>query len=76
VYVIVTRGKKPSSGFDLTVDRLAISEEGGKTCLIVYSNFTDPEQDTVISQIITYPVEVVKTDLRKLPDEIELRIGY
>ncbi|MDO4545826.1 MAG: protease complex subunit PrcB family protein [Bacillota bacterium] len=76
IYVIVTRGEKPTSGFKVSVDRMELEEEKGKSNLIVYADFTDPEKKTAISQIITYPVQVVKTDLERLPDTIELRIQY
>ena len=42
----------------------------------VYALFEDPQKQTAISQIITYPIQVVKTDLKALPDTIELRIQY
>lgn len=76
VYVIVTRGEKPTSGFGVSVDRMALEEEDGKTNLIVYAQFDDPNKETAISQIITYPLQVVRTDLEQLPDTIELRIQY
>jgi len=76
VYVIVTRGEKPSSGFDVSVSRITIEETDGKTNLIVYADFTDPKKENAISQIITYPIAIVKTDIRKLPHSIELRIQY
>ncbi len=76
VYVIVTRGEKPTSGFKVDIDRLTMEEKDGKSTLIVYANFTDPDKKSAFSQIITYPVKVVRTDLKKLPDDIELRIQY
>ena len=76
IYVVVTRGEKPSSGFHVSVDKMAVEEKDGKTNLIVYALFEDPNKETPISQIITYPVSVVKTDLDRLPDTIELRIQY
>jgi len=76
VYVVVTRGEKPTSGFQLSVERIVIEEENDKSNLAVYAKFTDPQKKTAISQVITYPVQVVKTDLKKLPDTIELRIQY
>lgn len=76
VYVIVTRGEKPTSGFGVDIERMILEEEDGKTNLIVYAAFNDPDKDTAISQIITYPLQVVKTDLLRLPDTIELRIQY
>ena len=76
IYVIVSRGEKPSSGFSVKVNRMTIEEKDGKTSLIVYALFKDPEKETTISQIITYPLAVVKTELNSLPDSIELRIEY
>lgn len=76
IYVIVTRGEKPTSGFGLSVNKIMLEEKNGKENLIVYALFEDPQKETAISQIITYPTEVVKTDLKKLPDTIELRIQY
>lgn len=76
VYVIVTRGEKPSSGFKVSIDRMVTEDKDGKTNLVVYANFTDPDKKTALSQIITYPIQVVKTNLTALPDTIELRIQY
>jgi hypothetical protein len=76
VYVIVTRGEKPSSGFGVTVDRMMVEEKDGKKNLIVYALFEDPDKKTAISQILTYPTAIVKTELKTLPDTIELRIQY
>lgn len=76
IYVVVTRGEKPTSGFNVSVDRIMLEEKNGKSNLIVYALFEDPKKETAISQIITYPTAVVKTDLKTLPDTIELRIQY
>ena len=76
IYVVVTRGEKPTSGFNVSVDRIMLKEKNGKSNLIVYALFEDPKKETAISQIITYPTAVVKTDLKTLPDTIELRIQY
>lgn len=76
VYVIVTRGEKPTSGYAVSVDRMALEEKDGKKKLIVYALFEDPQKETAISQIITYPICIVKTELKELPDTIELRIQY
>ncbi|NLD18754.1 MAG: protease complex subunit PrcB family protein [Clostridiales bacterium] len=76
VYVIVTRGEKPTSGFQVSVDEILLDEKDGKSNLIVYADFKDPEKKNIISQILTYPVCVVKTELKSLPDTVELRIQY
>lgn len=76
VYVVVTRGEKPTSGFGISVDKLVLEEKNGKENLIVYALFEDPKKEMTISQIITYPTAVVKTGLKQLPDTVELRIQY
>ena len=76
VYVIVTRGEKPTSGYKVSVRKLILEKDADGTTLAVYASFSDPGKKTSVSQIITYPVQVVKTDLKKLPDSIELRIQY
>lgn len=76
VYVIVTRGEKPSSGFGVKIDKMVVEEQEDNKNLIVYADFDDPDKETPISQIITYPLCIVKTDLAYLPDNIELRIQY
>lgn len=76
VYVIVTRGEKPTSGFRVDIDKMVMEEKEGKSNLVVYADFEDPEKGKALAQVITYPVKVAKTNLTKLPDEIELRIQY
>lgn len=76
VYVVVTRGEKPTSGYRVSIERMFLEEDGKTDNLVVYAEFKDPEKKMSVSQIITYPVQVVKTDLKKLPDTIELRIQY
>jgi len=53
-----------------------VEKEGDDKNLIVYADYDDPDKETPISQIITYPLCIVKTDLAYLPDNIELRIQY
>ena len=60
----------------VSVDSMVIEKKDEKETLIVYADFKDPDKKTAFSQIITYPVNVVKTDLKRLPDDIELRIQY
>ncbi|MCI8645623.1 MAG: protease complex subunit PrcB family protein [Firmicutes bacterium] len=76
VYVIVTRGEKPTSGFKVDIDKMVLEEQEGKSTLVVYADFEDPEKGKALAQVITYPVKVARTNLTRLPDEIELRIQY
>lgn len=76
VYVVVTRGEKPSTGYSVVIDKMSVEENGDNSKLIVYANYKDPNKANAISQIITYPISVAKTNLKKLPTSIELRIQY
>lgn len=76
VYVIVTRGEKPTSGFEVDIDKMKLEEKNGKTNLVVYADFKDPEKGKALAQVLTYPLKVAETKLAQLPDEIELRIQY
>jgi len=76
VYVIVTRGEKPASGYKVDIKKIKTETEDGKETLIVYADFCDPSKGESMSQVLTYPVKVAETGLKKLPDEIELRVQY
>ena len=76
VYVVVTRGEKPASGYKVDIRKMKLENDNEKETLIVYADFTDPDRDSSVSQVITYPVKVAETELKKLPDDLELRVQY
>ncbi len=76
VYVIVTRGEKPSAGYELTIEKLSLNKQKNGSNLVVTALFTDPSAEKSVSRIITYPYAVAETDLQALPDTIELNIRY
>ena len=76
VYVVVTRGEKPTAGYEATIDRMTIEKNNGKTNLKVKAIFKEPEEGKAVAQVSTYPVSVAKTNLTVLPDAIELIIEY
>lgn len=76
VYVIVTRGEKPASGYKVDISKIRLEEEKGKTTMVVYADFCDPDKENSVSQVLTYPLKVAETELKKLPDEVELRVRY
>lgn len=76
VYVLVTRGEKPTSGFEIEIDNMILENKDGKSNLVVFAKFADPTPEDSISQVLTYPLSVAKTNLEKLPDDIELRVIY
>jgi len=76
VYVVVTRGEKPTGGYTVNIDKIEKVEEEDKFKLVVYAEFDDPEPGDVVSQVITYPYIVAKTNLKELPYRIELKTKY
>lgn len=77
IYVVVTRGEKPTGGYGVDIDKIEkIKDEEDKFKLIVYAKFTDPKPGDVVTQAITYPYAIGKTNLKELPYRIELKTRY
>lgn len=76
VYVIATRGEKASDGYEITIDKMTLTEENDTTTLEVYVKFKDPSPETAVGQAVTYPLQVAKTDLTSLPAQISLKVQY
>jgi regulatory protein YycI of two-component signal transduction system YycFG len=76
IYVIASRGEKPTSGYEITIDKMAVTEEDGVKTLKVYAVFKDPQPGTALTQVLTYPLQVAETELSYLPDQIELKVQY
>ena len=76
IYVIATRGEKTTSGYTVKIDRITMEEEDGLKKMTVYAVFSDPESGELLTQELTYPYDVVVTELDMLPDEIELKVEY
>lgn len=76
IYVIASRGEKPTSGYEIVIDKITVSEEDGVKTLKVYTMFKDPQPGTALTQVLTYPLQVAETDLTFLPDQIELKVQY
>lgn len=76
VYVIATRGEKPTSGYEINIDRMALDKENDATILKVYVKFRDPQPGLALTQALTYPLQVAETDLEALPDQIQLKVQY
>ncbi len=76
IYVIVTRGEKPTGGYTVGLDALEMKKEENKKILIVHARFKDPEPGDIVTQVITYPYVAAETNLKELPDKIELKVQY
>lgn len=76
VYVVVTRGEKPTAGYDVFIKEMRLEEKDGKSNLKVYAVFVEPEKDVAVSQVSTFPYTVAIAELDVLPDTIELISEY
>ncbi len=76
IYIVVTRGEKPTAGYDVSIEKVKLEKSGDGSNLIVTAKFTDPPQGETVSRIITYPYAIAATDLKVLPDTIELNARY
>lgn len=76
IYVFASRGEKPTSGYDIAIDKMVLEEEDGSMKLVVHTIFQDPQPGTALSQVLTYPFQVAETELTYLPDQIELKVKY
>lgn len=76
VYVVVTRGEKPTAGYELSIEKMTLEKTKSGSNLSVTALFTEPAADKSVSRIITYPYSVAVTELETLPDSIELNVRY
>ena len=76
IYVVATRGEKASEGYQIVIDKMTLVEENETSILEVYVKFMDPEPNTAMGQAVTYPLQVAKTELTELPDQISLKVQY
>lgn len=77
IYVIVTRGEKKSKGYFVDIDKI-VKEQYDKDNydLIVYAKFIDPSPGEMVPQEYEYPVIVVKTNLKTMPQAVHLDVEY
>lgn len=77
IYVIVTRGEKKSMGYFVDIDSIVMESYGEeKFDLIVYAKFVDPSPNEIVSQEYDYPMIVVKTNLKTMPQAVHLDVEY
>ena len=76
VYVMASRGEKPTSGYDIRIDKMTVEEDDGVKTLVVFAEFKDPQAGMALTQVLTYPLQVAETDLTYLPDNVELKVQY
>lgn len=77
IYVIVTRGEKKSRGYFVDIDKIVKENyDSDKFDLVVYAKFIDPNPNEIVGQEYEYPVIVVKTNLKTMPQAVHLDIEY
>ncbi len=76
VYVIVTRGEKLTGGYTVDIEEVTLVKEQDEDKLVVYAVFKDPKPEELVPQVISYPYVVLKTDLKDLPQKIDLQVKY
>lgn len=76
VYVLATRGEKPTTGYDISIGSMDLSGKDGDQILNVNVLFKDPQSGASLTQETTYPYVVAETNLTKLPQKIEMKIKY
>lgn len=76
IYVLATRGEKPTAGYEIAIDKMKMAKDGDTTKLYVYAKFKDPQPGTALAQTLSYPFQVAETELQMLPSEIELKVQY
>ena len=65
LYLLVTYGEKPTGGYNVEITD--ITEEEGK--LIVTAHFSEPGEDEMVTQALTYPYDLAMLDDPGLPVE-------
>lgn len=65
LYLLVTYGEKPTGGYDVEIT--SIVEEDDK--LVVTADFTEPGEDDIVTQALTYPYDLAMLDDPGLPVE-------
>ncbi|KAB3534178.1 protease complex subunit PrcB family protein [Alkaliphilus pronyensis] len=76
IYVVVTRGEKLTGGYSVDIDGMTLTKEDDETLLTVFALFKDPRPEELVTQVITYPYTVAKTNLTELPKKISLQVEY
>ncbi len=75
-WLLLTRGQKPTGGYDIQVTEVYLDVlDNGHTVLKVSYKHVDPAPGQVVTQVLTYPVELVLLkDLKVKPDEVIFKL--
>ncbi len=65
LYILVTYGEKPTGGYIVEIDEL----EKQNDTLVVTAEFTEPGEDEMVTQAITYPYDLAVVEETELSVE-------
>lgn len=65
LYLLITYGEKPTGGYDVEITNLVTEEDK----LVVTAHFTEPGEDDIVTQALTYPYDLAMLDDPGLPVE-------
>jgi ribosomal protein L35AE/L33A len=74
VYILITRGEKMTGGYGVNVvdiDKHILGED--RFGITVRVEYTDPKPGQPVTQAITYPFVIVKTELIDIPMDTQFR---
>ncbi len=77
-WVLLTRGEKPTGGYSVEVAAVHLEFLNGSTRLKVSYRYVDPGPGQIVTQVLTYPMELVLLkDLPQKPDGVVFElVGY
>ncbi|MDA8211229.1 MAG: protease complex subunit PrcB family protein [Clostridia bacterium] len=67
VYLLITRGVKPTGGYNVEIGPVTQETKAGRTVIVVAVKYTDPKPDQMVTQAITYPMAAAKLNLKTIP---------
>ena len=65
LYLLVTYGEKPTGGYDVEITDISVQDER----LVVTADFTEPAEDEIVTQALTYPYDLAMIEDPGLPVE-------
>ncbi len=65
LYLLVTYGERPTGGYDVEITDIAVQDER----VVVTAEFTEPAEDEMVTQALTYPYDLAMIEDPDLPVE-------
>ncbi len=65
LYLLVTYGERPTGGYDVEITDIALQDER----VVVTAEFTEPAEDEIVTQALTYPYDLAMIEDPDLPVE-------